>query len=598
MQRCSTSSLLMTAMPGILSRRRSCCLFTAGGEGLHRWSVDQSFNIIPRSFHSASEPRRLPCSCSVSCRGLPLEADVGTLKSFPELSDARLHGTARAESYKITRFGRFTVSGSEVSEGAVPEDTRHARRVPLNRAHVPVPVSQARAIWSTVLFIEPLHLLAEKTTMAGMIVESRNMQAFRALESNVCAYSRSFPAIFSRARGSIMLTEDGRKIIDFFSGAGALNYGHNNHQIKAAIMEYLAADAVVHGLDMATPAKLKFMETFSSVILRERGLRYRFQFTGPTGANAVEAALKLSRKVTGRQNVISFTHGYHGMSLGAIAASGNRFYRRGSGVSLSGTTFTPYDGYLGPVDTADYLRKILLDKSSGIDTPAAILVETVQGEGGINVARKEWLQSIQAIAKDIGAIFIVDDIQMGCGRTGEFFSFEFATLSPDLVVMSKSLSAYGLPLSMLLIKEELDVWQPGEHSGTFRGNNLALVSATAAIDIYWRSATFPQGVQRTGELLRNRLEAIASEHGKSFAVRGRGMVLGFDCQAAGIADATTSRAFEKGLMIERCGPEDQVIKFLPALTIDHETLNQGIEIFEESLKETLQSEESLVETLK
>ncbi|WP_028351464.1 diaminobutyrate--2-oxoglutarate transaminase [Bradyrhizobium murdochi] len=415
------------------------------------------------------------------------------------------------------------------------------------------------------------------------------MRAFEALESNVRLYSRSLPAVFSRARGSIMLTDCGREVIDFLSGAGTLNYGHNNHEIKAAIAEYLVSDAVIHGLDMATPAKREFMEIFDSVILRERGLQhYRFQFTGPTGANAVEAALKLSRKITGRQNVISFTHGYHGLSLGATAVTGRRLFRTASGVSLSGATFMPYDGYLGPaVDTADYLRKVLLDESSGIDSPAAILVETVQGEGGINVAGKEWLRSVQAVAKDVDALFIVDDIQMGCGRTGEFFSFEFAGLSPDIVVMSKSLSGYGLPLSMLLIKEERDAWRPGEHTATFRGNNLALVSATAAINIYWRSRTFSQGVQRMGELMRRRLNAIASEHGNSFAVRGRGMALGFDCQIAEIAEATTRKAFEKGLIIERCGPIDQVVKFLPALTIDLETLNQGIDIFAVSLAETM-----------
>ncbi|MER9052324.1 diaminobutyrate--2-oxoglutarate transaminase [Mesorhizobium sp. M0923] len=414
------------------------------------------------------------------------------------------------------------------------------------------------------------------------------MQAFEALESNVRLYSRSFPSVFSRARGSIMLTEDGRKVIDFLSGAGALNYGHNNHEIKAALTEYLASDAVVHALDMATPAKLEFMETFSSVILRERGLKYRFQFTGPTGANAIEAALKLSRKVTGRQNIISFTHGYHGLSLGAVAATGNRFHREASGVSLSSVTFMPYDGYLGPaLDTADYLRKVLLDKSSGIDSPAAILVESVQGQGGINVARKEWLQSVQSTAQNTGALFIVDDVQMGCGRTGDFFSFEFAGLSPDIVVLSKSLSGYGLPLSVLLIKEEVDVWQPGEHTGTFRGNNLALVSATAAINIYWRDQAFSQGIQHLGELVRHRLEAISLKHGNSFAVRGRGMALGFDCQMAEVAEATTRTAFEKGLIIERCGPVDQVIKFLPALSIDSETLSQGLDIFEESLVETL-----------
>ncbi|WP_371260733.1 diaminobutyrate--2-oxoglutarate transaminase [Bradyrhizobium sp. WSM2793] len=418
--------------------------------------------------------------------------------------------------------------------------------------------------------------------------EPCNMQAFEVLESNVRADTRSCRAIFSRARGSIMLTEDGRKVIDFFSGAGALNYGQNNHAIKAAISEYLAADAVVHGPDIATPAKLKFMGTFNSVILQERGLQYHFQFSGPTGANAIEAAIELSRKVTGRQNIISFTHGYHGLSLGAIAANGSRLYRAVSGSGLSGTSVMPYDGYLGPaVDTADYVRKVLMDESSGIDLPAAILVEAVQGEGGINVASKEWLQSIQAIARDIGALLIVDDIEVGCGRTGEFFSFEFAGLSPDIIVLAKSLSGYGLPLSMLLIKEGLDACL-GENASMVQGGDLAFVSATAAIDLYWRCRTFSQCISHMGEVVRRRLEAIASQHGNGiFAVRGRGMTLGFDCQVPEISEATTRKAFEKGLIVERCEPAGQVVKFLPALTIDLETLNQGLAIFEEALVETL-----------
>ncbi|MDA9512177.1 diaminobutyrate--2-oxoglutarate aminotransferase [Bradyrhizobium sp. CCBAU 11430] len=414
------------------------------------------------------------------------------------------------------------------------------------------------------------------------------MQRFETLESNVRAYSRSFPAIFSRARGSILLTDDGRKVIDFFSGAGALNYGHNNHQIREALTEYLASDSLVHGLDIATPARLDFMQTFSSVILHDRGLKYRFQFTGPTGANAIEAALKLARKVTGRQNVISFTNGYHGMSLGAVAASGNRFYRAAGGVSLCGTTFMPFDGYFGSaVDTANYLQKLLNDESSGIDHPAAILVETVQGEGGINVAGKQWLRAVQAIANEVGALFVVDDIQMGCGRTGDFFSFEFAGLSPDIVAMSKSLSGYGLPLSMLLIKEEFDAWQPGEHTGTFRGNNLALASATAAINTYWRDSTFSKQIQRIADYMRRQLEAIASRHRNHFVVRGRGMALGFDCLVPEIAATTTRKAFEKGVMLERCGPADQVVKFIPALTIDREIIDEGLELFERALAETL-----------
>ncbi|RXG91879.1 diaminobutyrate--2-oxoglutarate transaminase [Bradyrhizobium vignae] len=424
--------------------------------------------------------------------------------------------------------------------------------------------------------------------MHGIIGETRELQTIETLESNVRSYSRIFPATFNRARGSIMLTDQGRKIIDFFAGAGALNYGHNNHAIKAAITEYLDSDAVVHALDMSTTAKLEFLKTFSSAVLQERNLRYRAQFTGPTGTNAIEAALKLARKVTRRKNIISFTRGYHGMSLGAMAATANQFYRAASGISLSGATFVPFDGYLGPdFDTADYLRSILLDKNSGVDSPAAILVETVQGEGGINVASREWLRSIQAVARDAGALLVVDDIQMGCGRTGEFFSFEFAELSPDIIVMSKSLSGYGLPLSMVLIKEGLDVWEPGEHTGTFRANNLALVSATAAINTYWRSQTFSDGIKRMGNSMRSRLDAIASEYGGGFSVRGRGMVWGFDCRSAEIAQAAARTAFNEGLMIERCGPDDQVVKIMPALTIDQELLDQGLDIFERSLAASL-----------
>ncbi|KRQ11577.1 diaminobutyrate--2-oxoglutarate transaminase [Bradyrhizobium manausense] len=416
----------------------------------------------------------------------------------------------------------------------------------------------------------------------------QDLKTLEALESNVRSYSRVFPAIFSKARGSIILTNDGQKIIDFFSGAGALNYGHNDHAIRAAITDYLGSDAVVHALDMATPAKINFMETFNSTILQARGLRYRLQFTGPTGANAVEAALKLSRKGTGRHNVISFTRGYHGLSLGAVAATGNRFYRKPAGAALSGVTFMPYDGYLGPtVNTAEHLRTALMDQSSGVDLPAAILLETVQGEGGINVASEQWLRSVQTIAKDVGAFFIIDDIQMGCGRTGDFFSFEIAGLSPDVVVLSKSLSGYGLPLSMLLIKDELDGWAPGEHAGTFRGNNLALVAGTAAIDIYWRDEFFAQQVKCTGDFLHHQLLAIAARYGNRFAVRGRGMVFGFDCLAAQTADTITRKAFEKGLMIERCGPDNQVVKFLPALTIDRETLNEGLAIFDKAVAETM-----------
>ncbi|QOZ13497.1 aminotransferase class III-fold pyridoxal phosphate-dependent enzyme [Bradyrhizobium sp. CCBAU 51765] len=410
------------------------------------------------------------------------------------------------------------------------------------------------------------------------------MHDLKSLELDDRFDTKASPAILGRARGSIALTVDGRKIIDFYSGGGSLNYGHNNHQIREVILEYLASDAVVNGFKMATSAKLKFVETFRSVVLRERSLpQYRFEFPGPSGANAIDVALEFSRKVTGRQNVVLFTRGHSGVRPESIALGADGLRRPAVDVSQRGLTLVPYDGYLGTVvRTTDYWRRLLLEQYSGVAPPAAILVEAVQRKNGMNVARKEWLRSIQAIAKETGAVLILDDRQMGCGRTGEFFSFEFAGLSPDLVLMSNSLTGCGLPMSMLLIKDEIDHTWPVEHDGTEK-NDIAFAAASAAINIYWRDCILSEEVQRMGELVRRRLSAIASYSGSSFSVRGKGLALGFDCQTSEIAEATTRNAFARGLFIERCASVGEVIQFLPALTIDGETLNQGLEIFEEAL---------------
>ncbi|RVI58032.1 diaminobutyrate--2-oxoglutarate transaminase [Sinorhizobium meliloti] len=416
---------------------------------------------------------------------------------------------------------------------------------------------------------------------------SNSLVAFEILESNVRSYSRSFPVVFRKAAGAILEDEGGCEFIDFLSGAGVLNYGHNDPDLLNAAIQYLQSNGIVHGLDMATSAKRDFMEQFDAIILRPRGLTYKFQFPGPTGANAVEAALKLARKSTGRHTVISFTNGFHGVSLGALAVTGNRYYRGAAGVPPAGAVFMPYDGYFGAdKDTSKYLDKVLSDASSGVDLPAAIILETVQGEGGINSARKEWLQSVERLCRRNGILLIVDDIQAGCGRTGSFFSFDFAGLSPDIVVLSKSLSGAGLPLSLLLLKPELDVWQPGEHSGTFRGNNLALVTATAALRKYWLTEKLSQRVLEKGRIMSERLRQIAQgSRNPLLSVRGRGMMLGLDCSTGELAEKIVRKAFEDGLVVERCGAEDQVIKLLPPLTIDGETLQRGLDILDISVHE-------------
>jgi len=412
-----------------------------------------------------------------------------------------------------------------------------------------------------------------------------DLSVFDEWESEVRGYIRSFPVAFDTAHGSYLVGEDGAEYLDFFAGAGTLNYGHNNPAFKSAILDYLARDGIVHGLDLATRAKREFIETFRDLVLAPRDLRYKLQFTGPTGANAAEAAIKLARQVTGRTNVIAFTHGYHGLSLGPLAATAARKYRLAGGTPLAGATFVPFEGYYGPdIDTIAMLAKQLDDPSSGIDLPAAILVECVQGEGGVNVASPEWLRRLSALATQHGIPLIVDDIQAGCGRTGDFFSFEESGIRPDLVLLSKSLSGYGLPMSLVLIKPELDIWTPGGHTGTFRGNNLAFVGATAALRTYWADGAFAAEVRRKGALLHERLAAIVARH-PELEIRGRGMFQGLVSATDPEFGAKVSHAaFAENLVIETAGSYDEVVKFLPALTIDDADLLRGADIVEQAVE--------------
>jgi diaminobutyrate-2-oxoglutarate transaminase len=401
-------------------------------------------------------------------------------------------------------------------------------------------------------------------------------------ESAVRTYSRSMPRQFDKAQGVWLHDNAGGRYLDFLSGCSSLNYGHNHPVLKAALMDYIAADGVTHALDLHTEAKAAFLHAFEEVILEPRGLDYRAMFTGPTGTNAVEAAIKLARKVTGRELVIAFTNGFHGMTLGALACTGNAGKRGGAGVPLNHVSHEPFDGYYGDeVDTAALLEQRLADPSSGLDAPAAFLVETVQGEGGLNAASPEWLRRIAALAQQHGALLIVDDIQAGCGRTGGFFSFEGMGFTPDIVTLAKSLSGMGLPLALTLMRPEFDVWSPGEHNGTFRGNNHAFVTATAALREFWADPSFTDDVARRGGILETRLERIAVRH--RLSTRGRGMMSGIDVGSGEAAAAITRTCFEEGLIIETSGAHDEVVKVLAPLVIDDATFNAGLDILEEAV---------------
>ncbi|WP_032918565.1 diaminobutyrate--2-oxoglutarate transaminase [Mesorhizobium erdmanii] len=412
------------------------------------------------------------------------------------------------------------------------------------------------------------------------------LAVFERLESEVRGYIRSFPILFDRAVGTTLIDADGREYLDFFAGSGALNYGHNNPSFRQPLLDYIERDGIVHGLDLATTAKKAFIEAFERYILKPRGLTYKLQFTGPTGTNAVEAALKLARLVTGRANIVAFTNAFHGVSAGSLAATGNKKYRSAAGHPLAHVTSLPYDGYLGPsVDTIDYFQKLLNDPSSGVDKPCAVILEAVQGEGGINPASFQWLQRLRELTARHEILMIVDDIKAGVGRTGKFFSFEEAKIVPDIVTLSKSLSAIGTPMSLVLLKPELDVWSPGAHSGTFRGNNLAFVTARAALKTYWADTKFEDEIAGKSTILAEELKSIASDFPNlGLSVRGRGLMYGLVSQKHhSLAVQVSREALHRGLVIETCGGRSEVLKFLVALTITEADLRRGLSIVRESI---------------
>ncbi len=419
---------------------------------------------------------------------------------------------------------------------------------------------------------------------------STSSDIFNERESSVRSYCRSFPATFASAKGAYLTDAEGRSYIDFLAGAGALNYGHNHDTIKAALIAYVAGDGLTHGLDLHTVAKQHFLETFDRLILKPRGLDYKVQFTGPTGTNAVEAALKIARNVTGRTGIFSFMGGYHGDSLGSLSATANRAHREAAGVPLHDVTFLPFpSGVMSEIDTLTYLRSVLLDTHSGIELPAGIIVETIQAEGGINVAPIAWLRELRTICDDHGIILIIDEIQTGCGRTGPFFSFERAGIVPDVVTVSKSISGYGLPMSLTLLKPELDTWQPGEHTGTFRGNQLAFVAATVAMELFETEEISERVAkhERTIETSLERLNAID----KRIEIRGIGMLWGADTAAIDpngeLAREISQRCFADGLIVERVGRNDTVLKVLPPLNIDEATLQAGLAILTDATRACL-----------
>ena len=414
---------------------------------------------------------------------------------------------------------------------------------------------------------------------------------FEQNESGVRSYCRKFPKEFIYAKNAVLTDTEGTQYIDFFAGAGAMNYGHNNPYIKSAILEYLSEDHIIHALDMYTKAKEDFLSCFVNKILLPRNLHYKMMFCGSTGTNAVEAALKLCRKVKGRHNVFAFSGAFHGMTLGSLAMTSDHYSRNGAGVPLSNITFMPYyNAFENPMMSLDYMEQILNDDHSGIDIPAAIFLETVQAEGGINPAPTEWLQRLRDICNRYDILMVVDDIQVGVGRCGTFFSFERADIVPDMVMLSKSISGFGLPMSLLLMKPALDLFKPAEHNGTFRGNQLGFVGAKAGIE-YFINEDLNDVVKKKEEIICEFLTNEILSLDSRLKIRGIGMIWGIDFGDidASLAKEVSHRCFDAGLVIELAGRGDCDLKLLPPLTIDEENLKKGLSIIKKVIISILNS---------
>lgn len=415
-----------------------------------------------------------------------------------------------------------------------------------------------------------------------------NKDVFLNYESEVRSYCRKWPVVFDTAKGSTLIDVDGNSYLDFFNGAGALDYGHNPDYIKNKLIDYLERDGIVHSLDMHAKAKGEFIDFFQNEVLKPRGYDYKIMFAGPTGTNANESALKLARKVTGRSNVFALNGAFHGMTLGTLSLTGDLGVRAGGGVNLTNVTHIPAPYYNnGNFDTIAYLDELLSDDHSGVDKPAAIILETVQAEGGIHVFSKEFLKGIREICDKYDILMICDEIQVGCSRTGTFFSFERADVVPDMVTMSKSIGGYGLPLGLLLLKPELDIWSPGEHNGTFRGVQLSLVAAKAGLEIMINE-NVPEQVKRketiVREFLDNEIKPMLEDKQE---IRGIGLIWGIEFNDGKLARAVLDKCFENKLLVELAGRGDSVLKIMPSLVIDEESLLDGLNIVKESMKEVL-----------
>ncbi|WP_150467552.1 diaminobutyrate--2-oxoglutarate transaminase family protein [Francisella sp. SYW-9] len=428
-------------------------------------------------------------------------------------------------------------------------------------------------------------------------------------ESNARSYPRKNPLVIKKAQGVYLTDIQGKQYIDCLAGAGTIALGHNHPEITNAIISTISKDVPIHTLDLLTEEKHSFMQELLASLPKSYHKKAKIQFCSPSGADAVEAAIKLCKTATGRENIIAFHGAYHGMTQGTLSLMGNLEPKENIVGLTPYTHFLPFPySYRCPfglkgeqsIDVnIQMISRLLKDPESGIKKPAAIILEPVQGEAGAIPAPIRWLQAIRELTKELDIPLIVDEVQCGIGRTGYLYAFEKAGIDPDVIVLSKALGG-GLPISVILYKNYLDTWKPGAHTGTFRGNVLAMVAGSVVLDKV-NNPKFLEQVSKKGKYFLEKLNDLKAKYSIIDDVRGEGLMIGmeivdptFQPDLIGSLPADGQKAleikkscFDKGLIVELGGRFGGTIRFLPPLTITMEQINQVVEILENAIKENL-----------
>ncbi|MBO0203616.1 pyridoxal phosphate-dependent class III aminotransferase [Vibrio sp. Vb1166] len=424
-------------------------------------------------------------------------------------------------------------------------------------------------------------------------------------ESEVRSYPRRLPIAIKQAFGCLVEDTRGQIFLDCLAGAGTLALGYNHPEINQALKEQLDSGLPYQTLDIATSAKTTFIQSVKSFLPQELSENSVIQFCGPSGADAVEAAIKLAKQTTGRNTMFAFRGAYHGMTNGTMGMMGNLGTKARRTGLMSDVHFMPFPynlrcpfglgGDEGAKASIRYIDRLLNDDESGIMKPAAIIVEPVQGEGGVVPAPAFWLRELRRICDEHGILLIFDEIQCGVGKTGYNFAFEESSIVPDILCLSKAIGG-GLPMSLLVINKQHDTWKPGEHTGTFRGNQLAMVSGAKALEIIQRD-NLVEHANIAGQYLRYGLESIQKRVNCIAEVRGKGLMLGVEIknpdgelnkfgepQADSELTLSIQRAaLERGLIVEKGGREGAVIRFLPPLIISFEQIDFALRVFEDAI---------------